>query len=69
MPLSLQVQQEASLKALAGLAKSSPQAVGRQLVELIPVVSGLIWSPKKEVKAAAIEALEAICYCSGAGEL
>ena len=60
------VQQEASLKALAGLAKSSPKALARSLVDLIPVVSGLIWSPKKDVKAAAIEALEAICYCSGA---
>merc|ERR1719428_2034824 len=59
------VQQEASLKAMTALAKKSPQAVGRELVNLIPVVSGLIWSPKKEVKAAAVEALEAICDCSG----
>jgi elongation factor 3 len=58
-------QKEASLKALAGLAKSSPKAVGRSLVDLIPVVSGLIWDPKKDVKAAAVTALEAICYCSG----
>merc|ERR1719238_1407900 len=35
------------------------------LVEIIPLVSGLIWSPKKEVKAAAVAALESICYCSG----
>ena len=58
-------QKEASLKALAGLAKSSPKAVGRSLVDLIPVVSGLIWDPKKDVKAAAVTALESICYCSG----
>merc|ERR1719421_1874649 len=59
------VQQETSLKAMTALAKKSPQAVGRGIVNLIPVVSGLIWSPKKEVKAAAVAALEAICYCSG----
>jgi len=58
-------QQEASLKTLAGLAKRVPKAVGPKLVELIPLVSGLIWSPKKEVKAAAVQALESICFCSG----
>jgi elongation factor 3 len=58
-------QKEASLKVLAGLAKSSPKAVGRSLVDLIPLVSGLIWDAKKDVKAAAVTALESICYCSG----
>ena len=58
-------QKEASLKALAALAETSPQAVGRMLVELIPLAAALIWDSRKEVKAAAVLALEAICYCSG----
>jgi len=63
------VQKEASLKTLATFAKSAPEAVGRVLVDLIPVVSGLIWDARKEVKAAAVVALEAICFCSGNSDI
>ena len=39
------------------------------MVELLPAVSELVWDVKKEVKAAALDALEAICHCSGNKDL
>ena len=43
--------------------------VGACLVELLPAVTELVWDVKKEVKAAALDALEAICHCSGNKDL
>ena len=38
-------------------------------MELIPIVSDLMWDAKKQVKAAAIDCMEAICKCSGNKDL
>jgi len=62
-------QKVACLTSLPALASRAPGPVGRLLVELVPLVSGLIWDPKKDVKAAAVAALEAICFCSGNADI
>jgi len=62
-------QKEVCLKLISFLAEKAPQATGRCLVELVPAVSDLMWDIKKEVKAAAIEAMTAITKCTGNRDL
>jgi len=42
------------------LAKKNPAQIERELVEIVPVASGLIWDTKPAVKTAAEEALNAV---------
>jgi len=62
-------QKEACVAVVASVAKRGKVQVGACLVELLPAVSELVWDVKKEVKAAALDALEAICHCSGNKDL
>jgi len=62
-------QKEATLQLLASLAKSSPQAIGYVLVQLITPVADLTCDIKKEVKAAAVECMTQICNCTGNRDL
>jgi len=62
-------EKEVAVKLVALLAEKAPAAVGRCLITLIPAVSALMWDIKKEVKAAAIEAMTLITRCSGNKDL
>merc|ERR1711937_721001 len=62
-------QKEATLQLLGKLAKLVPKAVGFKLVELVAPVSELTCDIKKEVKAAAVECMTAICACTGNKDL
>jgi elongation factor 3 len=62
-------QKEICLKLVTFLAEKAPQPTGRCLVSLVPAVSDLMWDIKKEVKAAAIEAMEAVTKCTGNRDL
>jgi elongation factor 3 len=57
------------VSVVASVAKRGKVQVGSCLVELLPAVSELVWDVKKEVKAAALDALEAVCHCSGNKDL
>jgi len=46
---------------LSILATKYPDQVSRELVDIIPVVSGLIWDTKPQVKTAATKAMEDVC--------
>jgi len=57
------------LQMVTAVAKRCPKQVGQGIVELIPVVTGLVWDVKTDVKAAAAEALDAVCHCCGNTDL
>ena len=48
---------------LATLAEKAPAQMGRQLTEVVPVLSGLMWDTKAQVKAAATTAISAVFAC------
>jgi elongation factor 3 len=62
-------QKEATLKLVAALAAKNPNAIGHVLVNLVSPVADLCCDVKKEVKAAAVLCMEAICNCTGNQDL
>jgi len=48
---------------LATLAEKAPAQMGRQLTEVVPVLSGLMWDTKAQVKAASTTAIAAVFAC------
>merc|ERR1719281_2007439 len=62
-------QKEATLNMVALLAKTAPKALGYELVNLVTPVADLTCDIKKEVKAAAIACMTAICGCTGNKDL
>merc|ERR1719330_1306059 len=62
-------QKEATLKIIASVAAKSPKVIGYKLVELVGPVADLTCDIKKEVKAAAIECMTAVCQCTGNKDL
>jgi len=62
-------QKEAVLNFVSKLAAKVPASVGHVLVDLISPVAELTCDIKKEVKAAALECMTAICGCTGNKDL
>ena len=62
-------QKEATLKLISALAAKAPSAIGYHLVNLVSPVADMTCDIKKEVKAAAIECMTAICSCTGNKDL
>ena len=62
-------QKVVTLNVLAGLAVQSPGAVGYVLASLVSPVAELTCDIKKEVKAAALDCMKAICDCTGNKDL
>jgi len=62
-------QKEATLRLLTSFAARAPESVGYLLVSLVSPVADLTCDLKKEVKAAAIECMMAICSCTGNKDL
>eukprot|EP00418_Pyrodinium_bahamense_P026713 CAMPEP_0179135494 /NCGR_PEP_ID=MMETSP0796-20121207/64515_1 /TAXON_ID=73915 /ORGANISM="Pyrodinium bahamense, Strain pbaha01" /LENGTH=421 /DNA_ID=CAMNT_0020834519 /DNA_START=55 /DNA_END=1316 /DNA_ORIENTATION=- len=62
-------QKEATLQIIAQFAGNAPKAIGFKLVELVAPVAELTCDIKKEVKAAAIDCMTAICACTGNKDL
>lgn len=60
---------EAILKLFAILAEKAPLAVGRCLISLIPAINSFMQDIKKEVKGAAVAAMEACIACNGNKDL
>merc|ERR1719161_125827 len=58
-------QKEACLNLIADLAGIAPVQVAQELVDIVGLISDLMNDIKKEVKAAATKAMEAICSCTG----
>merc|ERR1719464_2299243 len=62
-------QKEATLHIITALAAKAPQAIGYELVNMVAAVADLTCDIKKEVKAAAVECMTAICNCTGNKDL
>lgn len=62
-------QKEATLQIITALAAKAPKAIGYQLVNMVSAVADLTCDIKKEVKAAAVECMTAICNCTGNKDL
>ena len=48
---------------LSTLATKAPKQMGRNLTEVVPVLSGLMWDTKAQVKAAATSAIAVVFAC------
>jgi len=62
-------QKEATLNLIASFASARPKAIGHVLVTLVSPVADLTCDIKKEVKAAAVACMTAICDCTGNKDL
>jgi len=62
-------EKEATLKLITAAAAKSPKTVGYLLVVLISPVADLTCDIKKEVRAAAVDTMTAICNCTGNRDL
>jgi len=62
-------QKEATLQIITTLAAKAPKAIGYELVNMVAAVADLTCDIKKEVKAAAVECMTAICNCTGNKDL
>jgi len=62
-------QKEATLNMIKDFAVKNPKATGYALVTLVSPVADLTCDIKKEVKAAAVECMSAICDCTGNKDL
>jgi len=62
-------QKEVCLKLIPVIAEKSPLATGRSLVVLVPAVGDHMADIKKEVRNAALKAMEAILKCTGNKDL
>lgn len=60
---------EVSLNMIHKIGKQFPQATSKQLVNLVGPLSDLMNDVKKEVKEAAIKAMETVCDCTGNKDL
>ena len=63
------VQKVAALTNTTTLCKRCPKQVKEAVVEILPIVTGLVWDVKADVQAAAADALDAVCRCSGNSDL
>jgi len=62
-------QKEATLQIISTFAAKAPKAIGYVLVGLVGPVADLTCDIKKEVKAAAVDCMTAICACTGNRDL
>merc|ERR1719274_74368 len=62
-------QKVAALTNTTALCKKCPKQVKEAVVEILPIVTGLVWDVKADVQAAAADALDAVCRCSGNSDL
>merc|ERR1719262_677990 len=62
-------QKEATLKLITFIAGKAPKSIGYELVTFAMPVAELTCDIKKEVKAAALECMTAICGCTGNKDL
>jgi len=62
-------QKEATLKLITSIAGKAPKCIGYELVAFGMPVAELTCDIKKEVKAAALECMTAICGCTGNKDL
>ena len=62
-------QKEATLQIITALAATAPRAIGYELVNMVSAVADLTCDIKKEVEAAAVECMTAICNCTGNKDL
>merc|ERR1719161_134117 len=62
-------QKVATLELLEKVCAKAPKSVGFALIHIISAVADLTCDIKKEVKAAAIECMTAICGCTGNKDL
>jgi len=62
-------QKEVALKLLTKLGQKEPEFIGKELTNLISIISDLMNDVKKEVAAAARETMNTIAYCTGNKDL
>merc|ERR1719498_1672877 len=62
-------QKVAALTNTTTLCKRCPKQVKEAVVEILPIVTGLVWDVKADVQTAAADALDAVCRCSGNSDL
>ena len=62
-------QKENTLNVITMLAEKFPEVIGKILVNLVTAVADLTCDVKKEVKAAAVICMRAICSCTGNRDL
>ena len=56
---------ELALQCVATFSKNAPSQLGNALPEIVPEVTACMWDTKKQVKAAATEAMKAACEVIG----
>jgi len=62
-------EKEATLKLITAAAARAPKTIGYLLVDIISPVADLTCDIKKEVRAAAVDSMTAICACTGNRDL
>jgi len=56
---------EASLDCISGFNKTAPKQLGNALPEIVPEVTACMWDTKKQIKAAATNAMKSACDVIG----
>jgi elongation factor 3 len=56
---------ELALKCITSFSKNAPKQLGNALPEIVPEVTACMWDTKKQVKAAATDAMKAACDVIG----
>lgn len=51
------------MDVLGCFVENAPEYLGKKMVELVPLLSGLMWDSKKQVKEGAAKSLAEVCKC------